>query len=212
MEQTPPSHDDRARERSQLAENGAGFAFEHIDSAETQARWEQGPEGRQLTHMLADFEQEVDQYGWDQPPWLFQLRRLSDEQLTVRALASPEADVSLTEFIQRFAADVRSRGPALGLSRGQGPAYDGLLLAFEAWGMPKESGLPFDPCLPAADQPGAAEFRRLYLRTARGGELAVQRVRGQEPTQLVGRIEDPVVEAVRELTDALNEALRGGRP
>jgi hypothetical protein len=167
------------------------------------------PDITRFHQLLFDFEHEIDQRGWDQPPSLFALNHVDDDMVGIRPM-HPRGFADHAGILVEAVTEVLG-APELSedLPTILGPGYFGLLLTFEGWGRHGEAAATTDPNRSLADQVGSAECRVLLLHTVYGQHLMLQRIRGQEPTLAPqGAMTGPLVDVLDVLSTNLDEALR----
>jgi hypothetical protein len=176
---------------------------------QSQPNEELPPDITKFHQLLFDFEHEIDQHGWDQPPALFALNHVDDHvvgihQMHPRGLANHAGILveAVTEVLS--APEISQDLPTI-----LGPGYFGLLLTFEGWGRYGEAAATTDTNRSLADQVGSVECRVLLLRTVNGQQLMLRRIRGQEPTLAPqGAMGGALVDVLDVLSTNLDEALR----
>lgn len=157
-----------------------------------------------LGRMLASLEQKITRSGWDQPPRLFTLDRLSDQEVGIRPIVAPDAGVD-PELLLSVASEEFATPPyRQALPTVLGPTYFGLLVSFEGWAREGADVMTTDPDRPLADQVGSVECRVLVLRTRAGRELMLRRLRGGR--RVVSNGVGPVLHELRSLMDVVNAA------
>jgi hypothetical protein len=162
---------------------------------------EPGREG--LGRMLASLEQEITRSGWDQPPRLFTLDRLSDQEVGIRPLVAPDASADPELLLSVAAEEFATQPYQHALPSVLGPSYFGLLISFEGWTRVGADVETTDPDRPLADQVGSVECRVLVLRTRTGQELMLRRLRGGHH-QVVSTGAGPVLRELRALMEVVD--------
>ncbi|MFC0430013.1 hypothetical protein [Kutzneria buriramensis] len=162
------------------------------------------PGRESLGRMLASLEQEITRSGWDQPPRLFTLDRLSDREVGIRPLVAPEASVDPELLLSVAAEDFATPPYRHALPSVLGPSYFGLLISFEGWARVGANVETTDPDRPLADQVGSEECRVLVLRTRAGRELMLRRLR--KGHRVVSTAAGPVLRELRALMKVVDAA------